>query len=50
MPSALGQHADPALSLQLPDDQRHVFRGLGHLDLMNHPRVYERLRAWADAA
>lgn len=50
VPSALGQHADPALSLQLPDDQRHVFRGLGHLDLMNHPRVYERLRAWADAA
>ncbi len=50
VPSALGQHADPTLSLQLPDDQRHVFRGLGHLDLMNHPRVYERLREWADAA
>ena len=49
VPSALGQHADPALSLQLPDAQRHVFRGLGHMDLMNHPRVYERLREWADA-
>ncbi|MBN8738912.1 MAG: hypothetical protein BGP24_13325 [Lysobacterales bacterium 69-70] len=50
VPSALGQHADPALSLQLPDGQRHVFRGLGHMDLLNHPRVYERLREWADAA
>ncbi|WP_257387926.1 lipase family alpha/beta hydrolase [Tahibacter caeni] len=47
VPSALGQHADPSLSLQLPDTQRHVFRGLGHMDLMNHPRVYERLRDWA---
>jgi len=50
VPSALGQHADPALSLQLPDGQRHVFRGLGHMDLLNQPRVYERLREWADAA
>lgn len=47
VPSALGQHADPHQSLQLPAERRHVFRGLGHMDLMNHPRVYERLREWA---
>lgn len=46
VPSALGQHADPQRSLQLPAEQRYVFRGLGHMDLMNHPRVYERLREW----
>lgn len=47
VPSALGQHADPQRSLQLPAEQRHVFRGLGHMDLMTHPRVYERLREWS---
>jgi pimeloyl-ACP methyl ester carboxylesterase len=49
VPSALGQHADPQRSLRLPAEQRHVFRGLGHMDLMNHPRVYERLRDWSTA-
>ena len=49
VPSALGQHADPQRSLRLPSEQRHVFRGLGHMDLMNHPRVYERLRDWSKA-
>ncbi|MBL8299917.1 MAG: alpha/beta fold hydrolase [Rhodanobacteraceae bacterium] len=47
VPSALGQHADPRRSLKLPAAQRHVFRGLGHMDLMNHSRVYERLREWS---
>ncbi|GMV28099.1 MAG: hypothetical protein AMXMBFR59_02240 [Rhodanobacteraceae bacterium] len=47
VPSALGQHADPQRSLRLPAEQRHVFRGLGHMDLLNHPQVYERLREWS---
>lgn len=47
VPSALGQHADPSLSLQLPASQRQVFRGLGHMDLLSHPQVYERIRDWA---
>lgn len=46
VPSALGQHADPNQSLQLPAQQRHVFRGIGHMDLLNHPQVYEKLKAW----
>jgi pimeloyl-ACP methyl ester carboxylesterase len=48
VPSALGQHADPGQSLQLPPDQRHVFRGLGHMDLLIHPLVYERIRSWIE--
>lgn len=46
VPSALGQHADPARSLQLPAAQRHVFRGLGHMDLLAHPQVQARLHGW----
>ncbi len=30
-------------------DNTVVLSGLHHLDLLNHPRVYERLRAWLDA-
>ena len=48
VPSALGEHADPALGLQLPAAQRHVFRGLGHMDLLNNSKVYEQLHQWLD--
>lgn len=48
VPSALGEHADPALGLQLPATQRHVFRGLGHMDLLNNSKVYEQLQRWLD--
>lgn len=50
VPSALGQHPDPSRSLHLPPDRRHVFRGLGHMDLLNHPQVYAQLRDWIAAA
>jgi hypothetical protein len=30
--------------LLLPDDNVHRIGGLHHLDLLNHPAVYERLR------
>lgn len=33
------------------DVQRVELAGLGHMTLLNHPRVYEHLRQWvADAA
>jgi hypothetical protein len=44
--SALGRHADAARTLALPRDGRAVVHGAGHLDLLDRPEVYERLRAW----
>jgi pimeloyl-ACP methyl ester carboxylesterase len=49
VPSALAQHADPSRSLPIPAGQRHVFRGLGHMDLLNHPKVYAQLKDWLSA-
>jgi len=44
--SALGLHRDPARTLDLPDERRWIGYGLGHLDLLRQPVVYDRLRAW----
>jgi hypothetical protein len=44
--SALGQHADPARTLDLPPEGRFVVYGAGHLDLLDREDVYERLREW----
>ncbi|MBP6786197.1 MAG: hypothetical protein KA170_01310 [Candidatus Promineofilum sp.] len=44
--SALGRHADPARCLSFDEAHSWVGRGLSHLDLLNHPDVYARLRGW----
>jgi hypothetical protein len=44
--SALGQHADPALSLQLPAERQWIGYEMGHLDLLHRRDVYEKLRDW----
>ena len=44
--SALGQHADAALTLAIPESQRWIAYGTGHLDLLNRKPVYERIRRW----
>ena len=44
--SALGEHRDPALALQVPADQRHVVAGCGHLDLLCHEEVQAQLLRW----
>lgn len=44
--SALGQHADPARTLDLPAGSRFVAYGAGHLDLLDRAEVYERVRDW----
>lgn len=46
--SALGFHRDPARTLDLPDERRWIGYGLGHLDLLRQPVVYDRLRAWLE--
>ncbi len=47
--SALGRHPDPERHLAFPDDRQWVARGLGHLDLLDHPGVYEQIRSWLAA-
>ncbi len=42
--SALGRHKKPSLALGFPEDHQWVGYGMGHLDLLSSPEVYERLR------
>ena len=48
--SALGEHPDPALALQVPADRRHVVAGCSHLDLLCHAEVQARLQHWLGGA
>ncbi len=48
--SALGDHADPALALNVPPPQRLVVHGANHWDLLNHPAVAAQLCAWLDTS
>ncbi|UOY01670.1 lipase family alpha/beta hydrolase [Blastococcus sp. PRF04-17] len=43
--SACGDTGDDD-RLAFPPDHVHRLGGLNHFDLLNHPRVYERIRAW----
>ncbi len=47
--SALGRHRKRELTLQFAQDRQWIGRGLNHLDLLNHPEVYETLRSWMAA-
>jgi hypothetical protein len=44
--SALGEHADPALDLALPESHRRVFMGANHWGLLSRRDVYDQLRGW----
>jgi hypothetical protein len=44
--SALGRHADPALTLAFPESRRWIAYGTDHFGLLDRPEVYERIRAW----
>jgi pimeloyl-ACP methyl ester carboxylesterase len=44
--SATGRHRDPQRSLAFEPEALHVVARTGHLDLLSHPDVYRRLRAW----
>jgi hypothetical protein len=43
--SAVGDSGDDE-RLVFPPDHVHRIGGLHHLDLLNHPLVYERIRGW----
>ncbi len=46
--SALGDHPESEYALKLPRNSRLVVDDAGHFDLLDDPRVYERLREWLD--
>ena len=46
LPSALGQHRDPARRLPFPPERQWVARGVGHLDLLSSKAVANKVEAW----
>jgi pimeloyl-ACP methyl ester carboxylesterase len=44
--SALGRHGRPELTLAFPDAHQFIGFGMGHLDLLGRPEVYETIRRW----
>jgi pimeloyl-ACP methyl ester carboxylesterase len=48
--SALGQHRDPAKHLHFPESHTHIAYGNSHLDLLNDPDVYAKVKSWLEMA
>lgn len=44
--SALGQHKKSAMCLHFPEDHTWVGHNINHIDLLNHPDIYEILKKW----
>jgi len=44
--SALGRHSDASQSLAIARNRQWIGYGMGHLELLNRPDVYARLRTW----
>mgnify|MGYP001440960963 FL=1 len=44
--SALGRHADPARALAFPSERQWVGYGMNHLDLLDRPEVYAKMKEW----
>ncbi len=44
--SALGRHADPALTLTFAVENVWIGHGMNHFDLLSDPRAYAQLRDW----
>jgi pimeloyl-ACP methyl ester carboxylesterase len=48
--SALGHHANPRLALTFNESRQWVAYGVNHLDLLNRPEVYARIKGWLAAS
>ncbi len=46
--SALGHHKKASLDLGIPASHQWLGRGMNHMDLLNHPEVYAKLREWLE--
>jgi pimeloyl-ACP methyl ester carboxylesterase len=46
VPSALGQHSDPRLTLALPASHQRIVYRANHLDLLSRLAVYRQIRSW----
>ena len=44
--SALGRHADPALTLAFPEAHQWIGEPMGHLELLSRPEVLEQMLRW----
>ena len=44
--SALGRHKDPRLVLSFPANNQWTGHDMSHLDLLNHPDVYAKIKSW----
>lgn len=44
--SALGRHKNPGFTLDFPESRQWVKHGINHFDMLNHPDVYEKIRAF----
>ena len=44
--SALGQHKIPAKNLQFKKENTSIAYGNAHLDLLNNPQIYSRIKTW----
>ena len=44
--SALGRHKNAELNLLFPETHQWVGRNMKHMDLLNHPEVYETIKKW----
>ena len=44
--SALGRHKNVEWNLSFPEANQWVGRNMNHLDLLNHPEVYETIKSW----
>ena len=47
--SALGDDADPARRLAIPESHRLIAYGTSHLDLLDRPEVCEQIARWLAA-
>lgn len=46
IPSALGEHADPAYRLNVPEEHKAVFYGVNHMEVQYHPAVRNQVINW----
>jgi len=44
--SALGRHTNPELDLAIPEKHQWIGRNMNHLDLLDHPEVFNRIKTF----